>query len=61
MDCKYCNKSCKNKNSLAQHEIRCKENPNKIEVKSNFISYNEKVRSGEIKKKIQTSIQSLKI
>ena len=28
--CKYCGKECKNKNSLAQHEIRCKENPNKI-------------------------------
>lgn len=28
--CKYCKKECKNKNSLAQHEIRCKENPDKI-------------------------------
>ena len=28
--CKYCGKECKNKNSLSQHEIRCKENPNKI-------------------------------
>lgn len=28
--CKYCSKECKNKNSLAQHEIRCKENPNKL-------------------------------
>lgn len=30
--CKYCGKVCKNKNSLAQHEIRCKENPNKINL-----------------------------
>lgn len=30
--CKYCGKICKNKNSLAQHEIRCKENPNKINL-----------------------------
>ena len=30
--CKYCGKVCKNKNSLAQHEIRCKENPNKIDL-----------------------------
>lgn len=30
--CKYCNKECKNKNSLVQHEIRCKENPNKIDM-----------------------------
>ena len=27
--CRYCGKLCKNKNSLAQHEIRCKNNPNK--------------------------------
>lgn len=25
--CKFCGKECKNKNSLVQHEIRCKENP----------------------------------
>lgn len=34
--CKYCNKECKNKNSLTQHEIRCKDNPNKIKVVSNW-------------------------
>ena len=28
--CKFCGKECKNKNSLVQHEIRCKENHNKI-------------------------------
>lgn len=28
--CKYCNKECKNLNSLRQHKIRCKQNPNKI-------------------------------
>ena len=27
--CKYCGKSCKNKNSLAQHEVRCKYNENR--------------------------------
>lgn len=30
--CKYCGKVCKNKNSLAQHEIRCKENPNRLDM-----------------------------
>ena len=30
MVCKYCGKECKNQNSLSQHEIRCKENPNHI-------------------------------
>lgn len=28
--CRYCGKECKNANSLAQHEVRCKENPNRI-------------------------------
>lgn len=50
MNCEYCKKECKNKNSLSQHEIRCGSNPNKIEIVSNFISYNESVRLGEIKK-----------
>lgn len=30
--CKYCGKECKNKNSLTQHEIRCKYNPNKLDM-----------------------------
>lgn len=47
--CKYCGKVCKNKNSLVQHEIRCKENPNRIAVKSNFIEYNKSVKNGERK------------
>lgn len=37
--CQYCEKICKNKNSLRQHEVRCKENPNHIIVKSNFRNY----------------------
>lgn len=32
LKCKYCDKECKNNNSLAQHEIRCKLNPNKIDL-----------------------------
>lgn len=47
--CQYCGKVCKNKNSLAQHEIRCKENPNKIKIVSNFIEYNNSIKSGERK------------
>ena len=30
--CRYCSRVCKNSNSLAQHEVRCKENPNHIEL-----------------------------
>ena len=29
LNCNYCGKLCKNKNSLAQHEIRCTQNPNR--------------------------------
>jgi len=31
--CKFCERICKNDNSLKQHEIRCKNNPNKINTK----------------------------
>lgn len=40
LNCKYCNKLCKNRNSLAQHEIRCSKNTSvlKVERHANFIS-----------------------
>lgn len=53
--CQYCGKECVGKNSLVQHEIRCKENPESIVVRggsnntnyvSNFIKYNEDCRNG---------------
>lgn len=47
--CRYCGKECKGKNSLTQHEIRCKNNPNKIKVISNFIEYNNSIKNGERK------------
>lgn len=33
--CKYCQKECKNLNSLTQHEIRCDLNPRRIIIKRN--------------------------
>ena len=50
LNCKYCNKECKNKNSLVQHEIRCKLNPNKIKSgnPNNLVNYITKLKSGEI-------------
>lgn len=30
--CQFCGKLCKNSNSLKQHEIRCKNNPNRISI-----------------------------
>lgn len=49
LQCKYCGKQCKNKNSLVQHEIRCKENPNRISIQGGFIQYNEYRRENGIK------------
>ena len=49
MNCRYCGKECKNKNSLSQHEIRCKKNSNRI--LSSFIKYNEEVKLGLREKK----------
>lgn len=37
--CKYCGKQCKNLNSLNQHEIRCKNNPNKIKCIGNPVPH----------------------
>lgn len=37
--CRYCGKQCKNLNSLTQHEIRCKENPNRISNSDTFKEY----------------------
>lgn len=50
MNCKYCGRECKNKNSLTQHEIRCKENPNRIDtsyVSNIWKEYNSDIRSGK--------------
>lgn len=33
--CKYCGRICKNRNSLIQHEIRCKENKDRLVIKGN--------------------------
>lgn len=52
--CKYCGKVCKNKNSLVQHEIRCKENPNKIDISksiNNLKIYLQKIINKEVVKK----------
>lgn len=43
LNCEFCNKLCKNTNSLTQHSIRCKSNPNRIIVKSFFADNQEKV------------------
>jgi len=57
--CKYCNKTCKNNNSRAQHEIRCKNNPDRIKASYNLKEYHEKVKRGEIEKKLEYGIISV--
>jgi len=42
MNCKYCDKLCKNNNSLRNHERLCKINPNAQSMISGFVRYNEK-------------------
>ena len=32
LDCQFCGKECKNRNSLTQHELRCPKNSNRINV-----------------------------
>lgn len=48
MNCKFCGKECKNLNSLTQHEIRCKENPNRRAF-NNFANYILTERKGKTK------------
>ena len=40
LNCIFCNKSYKNLKSLVQHEIRCKQNPNRIKPCNNLGQYN---------------------
>jgi len=51
MNCKYCDRKCKNVNSLVQHEIRCKKNPNKITIKRVWSDEDRKKHSEIMKKK----------
>ena len=46
LNCKFCNKECKNPNSLRNHERLCSKNPNR--QISPIIEYNKKVKNGDI-------------
>lgn len=48
MNCKFCGKECKNKNSLTQHEIRCKENPNRKDF-NRLANYSKENLKGQTK------------
>lgn len=47
LNCKFCNKLCKNSNSLTQHELRCSKNPKKL--KNTFTDYIVSNRKGKNK------------
>lgn len=57
--CKYCGKECKNKNSLIQHEIRCKENPNKIDTSNSWNNKNRQVWNKGLTKETDERINLL--
>ena len=44
--CKFCNKECKNTNSLTQHELRCPNNPNRRDY-LNLAKYSTEYRKGQ--------------
>lgn len=44
--CQFCSKYCHNRNSLRQHEIRCKYNPNKINTMTSGFNCNRSYEAG---------------
>lgn len=61
MECSFCNKVCKNGNSLRNHERLCKVNPNRQVLKSNLIDYHEKVKLGLIDKQATNQFTKAKL
>ena len=55
LNCKFCNKLCKNLNSLTQHEIRCKYNSNRIESANRDFKSQYKNLPQEVKDKMAWS------
>jgi len=49
MNCRFCEKICKNNNSLRNHERLCHKNPDRQIIVSNFIEFNKKRKEQNIK------------
>lgn len=60
LKCKYCGKVCKNRNSLAQHEIRCRENPNRIAISPNLAKFRADLKTGKATKKYSNQYDKAK-
>ena len=61
LKCKFCNKDCKNKNSLSQHEIRCKLNLNKIDTSKSFNNGNRPAWNKGLTKKTDKRVNKCSI
>ena len=63
LNCKYCNKLCKNLNSLSQHEIRCNQNPNRKDFNklTNYVLDNVKGKTKENCPSIAKQCETMKI
>jgi hypothetical protein len=61
MECSFCNKVCKNSNSLRNHERLCNQNPNRQILKSNFIEYHKKLKEGLVKKEATNQYTKAKL
>ena len=48
LECQFCGKTCKNRNSLCNHERLCKNNPNKQETPAGFLQHNKDIQNGVI-------------
>ena len=63
LDCIYCGKTCKNKNSLAQHEVRCPQNPNRKDTTklTTYIVENRKGKNryncADVQKQVSTTLR----
>lgn len=61
--CKFCGKECKNKNSLAQHEIRCQSNPERKSVDNlaKYIAGNRKGKNKDNCEDIQKQCKTMRL
>ncbi len=59
LECEFCKKICKNKNSLAQHELRCPKNPNRKAYDS-FIGFMANETIEEKAKRFEDAHNTLK-
>lgn len=46
LDCQFCGKTCKNRNSLCNHERLCKNNPDKQIIAGGFTQHNQQIKDG---------------